>query len=459
MDLRGPVRVRPCPKGWAPGTKMAFAGIKEPEDRADVLVYLRTLADSPCRCRRRRPSGRGAPAGADRGGGRASRSAAEAPAGQALLPVSRRPRPRGGAEAAAAAEQAARRAGQQTGGREQAPPAGARRRRGAPAQGVVALGSPTPTRPPAPRTPENAPPATASRRAAPPRSARRCGAWSAATSLRARLLLFRCAGRQGRRLGLPDARRISERAEGLGARHQDGFRRDQEARGARRRDPLPALALERPRAVAVNGPGARSAAHDRGGAPRWELVEFALRLADAAGAVVAQVLSGAAHRREQVRRQPGDGRRSRGRAGAARADPRDLSGSRHRRRGVPGRAPGRRVRLAPRSDRRHQVVRGRPPAVRHADRADPGRPPHPRRDRPVHPGRALARRRRSGQHLERPADPRALLPRARARGAVGDLAADVQRGGTRRASPASRAPCGFRSMAATATPTACWRWA
>jgi cytochrome c len=35
------------PKNWAPGTKMAFAGIKKPEDRADVLVYLRSLADSP----------------------------------------------------------------------------------------------------------------------------------------------------------------------------------------------------------------------------------------------------------------------------------------------------------------------------------------------------------------------------------------------------------------------------
>jgi cytochrome c len=35
------------PKGFAPGTKMAFAGIKSPEDRADVLVYLRSLADNP----------------------------------------------------------------------------------------------------------------------------------------------------------------------------------------------------------------------------------------------------------------------------------------------------------------------------------------------------------------------------------------------------------------------------
>ena len=35
------------PKGWAPGTKMAFAGIRNPEERADVLVYLRGLADNP----------------------------------------------------------------------------------------------------------------------------------------------------------------------------------------------------------------------------------------------------------------------------------------------------------------------------------------------------------------------------------------------------------------------------
>jgi cytochrome c2 len=35
------------PKEWAPGTKMAFAGIKSPEGRADLLVYLRTLADEP----------------------------------------------------------------------------------------------------------------------------------------------------------------------------------------------------------------------------------------------------------------------------------------------------------------------------------------------------------------------------------------------------------------------------
>jgi cytochrome c len=35
------------PKGWAPGTKMTFAGLRKPEDRADVLMYLRSLSDSP----------------------------------------------------------------------------------------------------------------------------------------------------------------------------------------------------------------------------------------------------------------------------------------------------------------------------------------------------------------------------------------------------------------------------
>jgi cytochrome c len=35
------------PKDWAPGTKMTFAGLKSPEDRADVILYLRSLAASP----------------------------------------------------------------------------------------------------------------------------------------------------------------------------------------------------------------------------------------------------------------------------------------------------------------------------------------------------------------------------------------------------------------------------
>lgn len=35
------------PKGYAPGTIMAFAGVARPEERADLLAYLRTLSDAP----------------------------------------------------------------------------------------------------------------------------------------------------------------------------------------------------------------------------------------------------------------------------------------------------------------------------------------------------------------------------------------------------------------------------
>lgn len=35
------------PKGWMPGTKMAFAGVKNDGQRADLLAYLRTLSGNP----------------------------------------------------------------------------------------------------------------------------------------------------------------------------------------------------------------------------------------------------------------------------------------------------------------------------------------------------------------------------------------------------------------------------
>jgi cytochrome c len=35
------------PKAYAPGTKMSFAGIRKAADRADVIVFLRSLSDSP----------------------------------------------------------------------------------------------------------------------------------------------------------------------------------------------------------------------------------------------------------------------------------------------------------------------------------------------------------------------------------------------------------------------------
>jgi cytochrome c len=35
------------PKDFAPGTKMTFAGLSKPEDRANVIAYLNTQSDSP----------------------------------------------------------------------------------------------------------------------------------------------------------------------------------------------------------------------------------------------------------------------------------------------------------------------------------------------------------------------------------------------------------------------------
>lgn len=35
------------PKDYAPGTKMSFVGLKKPEERAAVIMYLRSLTDNP----------------------------------------------------------------------------------------------------------------------------------------------------------------------------------------------------------------------------------------------------------------------------------------------------------------------------------------------------------------------------------------------------------------------------
>ncbi len=35
------------PKEYVPGTKMSFAGIKDADDRANLIVYLRSLSDAP----------------------------------------------------------------------------------------------------------------------------------------------------------------------------------------------------------------------------------------------------------------------------------------------------------------------------------------------------------------------------------------------------------------------------
>lgn len=35
------------PRGYAPGTKMTFAGLRNPEDRANLIAWMRTLSDNP----------------------------------------------------------------------------------------------------------------------------------------------------------------------------------------------------------------------------------------------------------------------------------------------------------------------------------------------------------------------------------------------------------------------------
>jgi cytochrome c len=35
------------PKAYVPGTAMAFAGLRKPKDRADVIAYLRSKSDNP----------------------------------------------------------------------------------------------------------------------------------------------------------------------------------------------------------------------------------------------------------------------------------------------------------------------------------------------------------------------------------------------------------------------------
>jgi cytochrome c len=41
-----------APKKYISGTSMGFAGLKKIEERADLLAYLRTVADTPLRrCR------------------------------------------------------------------------------------------------------------------------------------------------------------------------------------------------------------------------------------------------------------------------------------------------------------------------------------------------------------------------------------------------------------------------
>ena len=35
------------PRGWAPGTKMAYAGLRSANDRAELIAYMRGLSGDP----------------------------------------------------------------------------------------------------------------------------------------------------------------------------------------------------------------------------------------------------------------------------------------------------------------------------------------------------------------------------------------------------------------------------
>lgn len=85
------------PKAYVPGTKMAFAGLKKPSDRADVIAYLNQNSDSPTPLPEAPPaaSGEAAPADGD--------TAAPAEGGE-VAPAERGEAAPAGAEEAAPAE-------------------------------------------------------------------------------------------------------------------------------------------------------------------------------------------------------------------------------------------------------------------------------------------------------------------------------------------------------------------
>ena len=47
MDLEELDKFLTNPRGYIPGTAMTFAGISNPQQRADVIDYLHTLSDNP----------------------------------------------------------------------------------------------------------------------------------------------------------------------------------------------------------------------------------------------------------------------------------------------------------------------------------------------------------------------------------------------------------------------------
>lgn len=68
-----------APKAFMPGTKMNFAGVKSPEERANILAYLQTLSPSPVAF----PPAEAAPAAVPAEGEAPADAAAEVPAAEA----------------------------------------------------------------------------------------------------------------------------------------------------------------------------------------------------------------------------------------------------------------------------------------------------------------------------------------------------------------------------------------
>jgi cytochrome c len=67
------------PSGYAPGTRMTFAGITSDKQRADVIAYLRSLSDNPQPLPAAEEAQQGAPAAAAPGGKPAEPNAPAAP--------------------------------------------------------------------------------------------------------------------------------------------------------------------------------------------------------------------------------------------------------------------------------------------------------------------------------------------------------------------------------------------
>jgi cytochrome c len=85
------------PKAFAPGTKMTFAGLSKPEDRADVIAFLNQHSSSPLPM----PAPPAAPPGSETAGGDAGKPAAAAEGDKAQKePVPAAPGAKGGGEAA-----------------------------------------------------------------------------------------------------------------------------------------------------------------------------------------------------------------------------------------------------------------------------------------------------------------------------------------------------------------------